>query len=180
VAESNRLKLRQQLVDDYDGLIKNLSRRLGSTDVAYEALHETFVRLGNVADATEIRHPADYIFRTAINVAKNSRKAQSYRVSASEIDELIGVSDEAPTPAQVAESRSDFEAFERALMKLPERPRQVLRMMSFEGKTAQETADFLGVSVRTVAADYQLALAECAKGVDRPLIARLGGPRRQI
>jgi RNA polymerase sigma-70 factor, ECF subfamily len=180
VAESNRLKLRQQLVDDYDGLIKSLARRLGSTDVAYEALHETFVRLGNGADATEIRQPADYIFRTAINVAKNRRKAQSYRASDAEIDELFDISDEAPSPAQVVEERSDFEAFERALMKLPERPRQVLRMMSFEGKTAQETADLLGVSVRTIAADYQLALSECAKSVGRPLIVRLGGPRRQV
>ncbi len=103
MAESNRLKLRQQLVDDYDGLVKNLARRLGRPTSRTKRLHETFVRLGNVADAAEIRQPADYIFRTAINVAKNTRKAQSYRVSASEIDELIGVSDEAPTPAQVVE-----------------------------------------------------------------------------
>lgn len=180
MADSNRLKLRRQLVENYDALVRHLTRRLGSSDVAYEALHETFVRLDGVAEATEVHRPASYIFRTAINVAKNHRKAQSYRVPASEIDALIEVSDDTPDPARIAEARSDFEAFERALMQLPERPRTVLRMMSLEGKTAQETADHLGVSVRTVAADYRQALEHCAKSVDRPIVARLGGPRLRV
>lgn len=180
MAETNRLKLRRQLVENYDDLVRHLTRRLGSSDYAYETLHETFVRLDGVGDATEVTRPADYIFRTAINIAKNRRKAQSYRVPASEIDAMLEVRDEAPSPAQIAEERSDFEAFERALKELPERPRQVLRMMSLEGKTAQETADCLGVSVRTIAVDYQLALRHCANGVDRPLVARLGGPRRRV
>jgi RNA polymerase sigma-70 factor (ECF subfamily) len=121
------------------------------------------VRLDSVADGTEVRSPTDYIFRTAINLAKNHRKAQSYRVPASEIDGLIEVSDETPSPAQIAEARSDFEAFERALMQLPERCRHVVRMISLEGRTAQETADRLGISVRTVTSDYQQALQHCVK-----------------
>lgn len=177
MAETNRLKLRRQLAANYESLIKHLTRRLGSSEFAHEALHETFVRLDGVTDATEVRSPADYIFRTAINVAKNHRKAQSYRVPASEIDGLIEVSDETPNPAQIAEARSDFEAFERALMQLPERCRHVVRMISFEGKTAQETADDLGISVRTVANDYQQALEYCAKSINRPLVSRLGRPR---
>ncbi len=180
MTETNRLKLRQQLAENYDNLIKHLTRRLGSSEFAYEALHETFVRLDGVAETTEVRSPADYIFRTAINIAKDRRKAQRYRVPASEIDALIEVTDETPSPAQIAEARSDFEAFERALMQLPERPRHVMRMMSLEGKTAQETAACLDVSARTVAADYQLALQHCAKSIGRPLVARLGGPRSRV
>jgi RNA polymerase sigma-70 factor (ECF subfamily) len=180
VADTNRLKLRQQLVGNYDNLIKHLTRRLGSSEFAYEALHETFVRLEGVPETTEVRSPADYIFRTAINIAKNRRKALSYRVSATEIEALIDVSDEAPDPARTAEARSDFKAFERALLELPERQRHVLRMMSLEGKTAQETADHLQVSARTVAADYQHALQYCAKSLSRPLLVRLGGPRPRV
>jgi RNA polymerase sigma-70 factor (ECF subfamily) len=180
VADTNRLKLRQQLVGNYDNLIKHLTRRLGSSEFAYEALHETFVRLDGVPETTEVRSPADYIFRTAINIAKNRRKALSYRVSATEIEALIDVSDETPDPARIAEARSDFKAFERALLELPERQRHVLRLMSLEGKTAQETADHLKVSVRTVAADYQQALRHCANSLSRPLLTRLGGPRPRV
>lgn len=177
MAESNPVKLRRQLVENYDTLVKHLTGQLGSSEFAYEVLHETFVRLDRVPDSTHVERPADYVFRTAINVAKNLRKARSYRVPASEISALLEVTDDTPSPAQIAEERSDFEAFERALRELPERPRHVLRMMSFEGKTAEQTAEALGVSVRTVASDYQRALQHCAKGVDRPVIARLGGPR---
>jgi RNA polymerase sigma-70 factor (ECF subfamily) len=180
VQDSNPQKLRQQLIDNYDKLVRRLTRRLGSSDFAYEALHETFVRLQGVPDSTQVRSPADYIFQTAINVAKNRRKALSYRVPAAEIDALIDVSDESPDPARTVEARSDFEAFERALMELPERPRHVMRLMSLEGKTARETADQLKVSVRTVAADYQLALQHCAESLGRPLVVGLGGPRPRV
>jgi len=180
VADTNRLKLRRQLVENYDSLIKHLTRRLGSSDFAYEALHETFVRLDGVPETTEVRSPADYVFRTAVNIAKNRKKAQNYRLSPSEVEALIDVTDEAPDPARAAEARSDLQAFERALLQLPERSRRVLRLMSLEGKTAQETAEILQVSVRTVAADYQQGLQHCANSLHRPLLARLGGPRPRV
>jgi RNA polymerase sigma-70 factor (ECF subfamily) len=75
------------------------------------------------------------------------------------------------------EARSDIEAFERAMAKLPNRACNVMRLMSLEGKTIQETAEFLGVSVRTVAADLQMAMKHCAASLDRTLVPRLGGPR---
>jgi RNA polymerase sigma-70 factor, ECF subfamily len=177
VAESNSVKLRRQLAENYDSLIKHLSRRLGSSDFAYEALHETFVRLERVPDAVEVLSPPDYIFRAAVNVAKNRRKAGGYRVSPAEIDAEFKVADEMPTPAQVVEDRSDLEAFEQALKGLPERPRTVLHMIAVEGKSAQETAEELGISVRTLTTDYRLALAHCAKIIGRPLVSRIGRPR---
>ncbi len=177
MAESNPVKLRRQLVENYDSLIRHLSRRLGSSEFAYEALHEAFVRLERVPDSTEVQQPADYIFRAAINIAKNRRKAGSYRLPAAEIDAELSVPDEAPSPAQIAEAKSDFEAFEKAFMELPERCRVVVRMISLDGKGAQETADHLGISVRTLSNDYRQALEHCAKSMGRPLVSRLGRPR---
>jgi RNA polymerase sigma-70 factor, ECF subfamily len=179
VAESDRARLREQIVDSYDGLIRQLTRRLGSSETAYDALHEAFLRLERMPDASQVRSPADYIFRAAINIAKNFRKAQSYRVSASDIDAVLDVRDDAPDPARIVEARSDIEAFKRALDKLPERPREVLRRMSLEGKTAQEVAEQLQVSVRTVEADLKQALQHCAHSLRRPLSPRRGGPRSQ-
>jgi RNA polymerase sigma-70 factor (ECF subfamily) len=180
VAESDRRRLREQIVEGYDGLIRQLTRRLGSLDFAYEALHDTFVQLERVPDGTQVRKPADYIFRTAINIAKNRRKAQNYRVSAAEIDALLDVRDETPDPARIAEARSDVEAFKKALAELPERPREVLRQMAIEGRTAQDVAEQLKVSVRTVEADLAQALKHCAGSLGRPLYRRLGGPRPRM
>lgn len=177
MTESNPVKLRRHLAENYDSLIKHLSRRLGSTDFAYEALHETFVRLDNVPDTTEVQSPPHYLFRAAVNVAKNRHKAGSYRVSPAEIDAEFKIADTAPTPAQIAEERSDFEAFERALRELPERQRRVLQLVALDGKSAQEAAAQLGITVRTLTSDYTQALEHCATSIGRPVVRRIGRPR---
>lgn len=177
MAESDRRRLREQIAESYDGLIRQLTRKLGSLDFAYEALHETFVRLERVPDSTQVRKPAGYIFRTAINIAKNRRKAQSYRVTAVEVDAILNIRDDAPDPARIVEARSDIDAFRKALAELPERPREVLRRMSIEGRTAHEVAEQLQVSIRTVEADLAHALKHCARSLQRPLLRRFGGPR---
>jgi RNA polymerase sigma-70 factor (ECF subfamily) len=177
VADINRARLRGQLVENYANLVKKLTRRLGSSDFAYEALHETFLRLDRVAEAVPVRSPADYIFRIAINIAKDRRKAQSRNVSAAEIDALLDICDDGPDPARVAEARSEIEAFKRALEGLPERPRDVLRSVAVEGQSAQQVAERIGVSVRTVESDLKSALSHCADRLDYKMIRRLGGPR---
>jgi RNA polymerase sigma-70 factor (ECF subfamily) len=171
------MRLRSQLVQNYDDLVRQLTRRFGSSDAAYETLHETFLRLDRVADAAAIRSPADYVFRTAINVAKDKQKAENYRVSASEIDVLLDICDETPDPARIVEARLEIEAFKLALAQLPERAREVLRSISIDGNPPHEVATRLNVSVRTVESDLKLALRHCADGLDRPLTRRLGGPR---
>ena len=177
MTDINRIRPQGQLVENYDGLIKKLTRRLGSSDFAHDALHETFLRLDRVTDAVPVRSPTDYIFRTAINIAKDRQKAQNYRVSSSEIDELLDVCDEGPDPERVVEARSEIEAFKRALAELPPRPREVLRSISIEGQSPQEVAARLKVSIRTVESDLRLALGHCADSLEYTLRRRLGGPR---
>ncbi len=177
MSDINRSRLRGQLVENYGSLIKQLTRRLGSVDFAYEALHETFLRLDRVLDATPVRSPVDYIFRTAINVAKDRQKSQKYRVSAGEIDVLLDIADEAPDPSRIVEGRLEIEAFKRALAELPARPREVIQSILVEGKSPHEVAIRLGVSLRTVESDLREALRHCAGGLDRKLVSRSGGPR---
>ncbi|MHC2464873.1 RNA polymerase sigma factor [Bradyrhizobium embrapense] len=177
MADTNQARLRDQLVQNYDGLIARLTRRLGSSDFAYEALHETFLRLDRVTDAVPVRSPADYLFRIAINVAKDRRKAQTYRLGVSEADALLDVCDEQPDAARVVEARSEIAAFKYALAGLPDRPRQVLEGISIEGVTPQEVAARLQISLRTVENDLRLALRHCATVLGRTVVRRLGGPR---
>lgn len=177
VSGVNRSRLRGQLIENYGALVKQLTRRLGSVDNAYEALHETFLRLDRVSDATPVRSPTDYIFRAAINVAKDRQKSQNYRVSAGEVDALLNISDEAPDPARIVEARQEIELFKRALSELSARPREVLSSIVLEGKSPQDVAARLHVSLRTVESDLREALRHCAKGLGRKVVARLGGPR---
>jgi RNA polymerase sigma-70 factor, ECF subfamily len=177
VSDANQVRLRGQLVENYEGLVRKLTRRLGSSDLAYEALHEAFLRLERVTDAVQVRSPADYIFRMAINIAKDHQKAQNIRVSAAEIDALLDICGDDPDPARIAEARSEVEALKRALAELPARPREVLHSIAVEGQSAQQAAARLGVSLRTVEGDLKLAVSHCADRLDYKLVRRLGGPR---
>lgn len=176
MADTNQARLRDQLVENYDGLVARLTRRLGSSDFAHEALHETFLRLDRVTDTVLVRSPADYLFRIAINVAKDRHRAQAHRISVPEVDALLGICDEQPDAAQVVEARSEIAAFKRALAELPERSRRVLEGISIEGATAHDVAARLQVSLRTVENDLSLALRHCATALGRTLVRRLGGP----
>ncbi|MEJ0052098.1 MAG: RNA polymerase sigma factor [Methylovirgula sp.] len=176
-SKSNRSRLLAQLIEDYEDLVRQLTWRLGSQDFAYEALHETFLRIDRVVDTPPIRSPKDFIFRVAVNVAKDRRKAQKYRVSPSEIDTLLEVRDESPDPAQIAESRSEIEALKRALLTLPPRQREIMHFISIEGLPPKDVAKRLGVSLRTVETDFKRALKYCAESLGRDLVQRLGGPR---
>lgn len=177
MADTNQARLRDQLVENYEGLIARLTRRLGSADFAHEALHETFLRLDRVTDAVPVRSPADYLFRIAINVAKDRQRARTYRISVTEVDALLDVCDDQPDAARVVEARSEIAAFKCALAELPDRPRRVLEGISIEGATAQDVAARLQVSLRTVENDLSLALRHCATALGRRMVRRPGGPR---
>jgi RNA polymerase sigma-70 factor (ECF subfamily) len=180
VIETNRTRLCSQLVQSYDELVKQLTRRLGSSDFAHEALHEAFLRLDRVSDATPVRSPKDYIFCTAVNIAKDHKKAGQRRLIAAVVDDLLDICDESPDPARIAEARSEIEAFKRAMEELPARRREVLRSIAIEGRTTQEVAFSLQVTTRTVEADLKQALTHCADSLSRKPVTRLGGPRPRV
>jgi RNA polymerase sigma factor (sigma-70 family) len=176
VTDSDRPRLRDLLVADYDHFFKRLTLRLRSQDAAVEALHETFLRLDRMNDPV-VQRPKEYIFRAAINIAKNLRKAESYRAGASEVAAIFDVPDAAPNSARIVEARSDIEALKRALAELPARRREVLSAISIEGASPREVAARLQVSLRTVEIDLRQALQHCADRLSYKMPRRTGGPR---
>ncbi len=178
MSASNRSILQAVLATDYDGLVRRLTRKFGCADFASETLHETFARLDGVPDGTVVQSPKDYLFRTAINVGKNRRRAERLRASAAEVDAMLDVADDAPSPVQVVESQSDMDALLLTLAELPLRVRQTFEAALFENQPYPQIADELGVSLRTVEQDVQQAIEHCARRLGRGIIRRVSGPRR--
>jgi RNA polymerase sigma-70 factor (ECF subfamily) len=179
VSASNRSILQAMLAADYDGLIRRLTRRFGCSDFASDTLHETFTRLDGVSDKTLVQSPKDYLFRTAINVGKNRRRAERLRASAAEIDAILDVADETPDPAQTIEARSEMDALLHALDELPSRTRRAFEAALFDNKPYSEIAETLGVSLRTVERDIQRAIELCASRIGKAPMARSGNtPQR--
>lgn len=178
VKKANPLRLCDVLVADYDRFSKRLTHRLRSRDTAVEALHEAFLRLHGFDESARIQSPEAYIFRAAVNIAKNHQKAESYRAGSFESESVYEVLDEAPGPARIVEGRLQFEALKRAMAALPARRREVLIAVVIDGIPARAVAARLRVSLRTVESDLKQALEHCADHLDHKLMRRPGAPAR--
>jgi RNA polymerase sigma-70 factor, ECF subfamily len=158
VSETDRAALRQLLVVNYDSLSQRLSRRLGSSETAREALHDAYLRLENAAEIRDVRSPQDYLFRIALNLAADRRRAEARRLTVGEIDSLLDIADEAPDPSRVVESRSELLALERAMAQLPERRRMIFKAVLLDNIPRQELAKQFGITQRSVDLEVKRAL----------------------
>jgi RNA polymerase sigma-70 factor, ECF subfamily len=174
VSGTNSSSLRAALSADYEALAKRLTRSLGSADVAREALHETFLRMDRVSDTVPVRSPADYIFRTAINVAKDRRKSDSRLLSASEIAAIVDIPDDGPNAFEIVADRLEFDEFGKALSELSERRRQVFIAAHIEQIPHDEIAKRFGINARTVAFDLQHAMEHLSLRLGRKVFRRFG------
>lgn len=180
MSDSNSKSLRETLAADYEGLTKRLTRCLGSSDFAREALHETFLRVGRVSEAASVRSPLDYLFRTAINVAKDRRRSDSRLLSAAEIAAFIDIPDDGPDPLRVLEWRIELEQFKKALAELPDRRRDVFVAAHVEHLPHGEIAKRFGVNIRTIEFDLQYAMEHLCRRLGRNAIRRFGPRARPL
>lgn len=174
MSDRNSKSLRDALAADYQGLAKRLTRCLGSSDVAHETLHETFLKVDRVSDAVEIRSPLDYLFRIALNVAKDRNKRDRHLLSSGEIAAIMDVVDEQPDPALVAESRFEIAEFQKALSELPQRRREVFIAAHIEHIPHRDIAHRFGINIRTVEFDIQHAMEYLSARLGRRVIRRYG------
>jgi len=151
--------LRSLLVQRYNDLKRQLTRRLGNAELAGEALQDTWLRLQSQDErGTFVASPYSYLLRMAVNAAVDAQRAQTRMLSVEEIESLVELPDPAPGPAQAAEDRAQVQALARAIERMPERCRQVLILVRWDGLPQAEVARRLGMAVRAV--EYELKKAQ--------------------
>jgi RNA polymerase sigma-70 factor (ECF subfamily) len=170
--------LRAVLLADFNDFEGRLTRRLGSADLACDVLQETYLRLEGIREIGPVRSPKGYLFRIALNIANDRRRAESRRLTVDEVDRLLDIPDDRPDAARVMEDRSEVEMLRRAIAELPERRRKVLVLARVEGVPNREIAERLGVTVRTVEIDLKQAVEHCAERLKRRLPDKFGFHRR--
>ena len=111
---------------------------LHNVSEAEDIVQETFVKLFNTNKSFQSdEHCKAWLIRVAINLSKNLLKSFRY-THTEELDEAI------PT-----ESKEESELAE-ALSALPPKYRAVIHLYYYEGYSAKEIAEILGISVTTV------------------------------
>ncbi|WP_313624333.1 RNA polymerase sigma factor [Achromobacter sp.] len=150
-------------LERYNDFRGQLKRRLGSEDLAHDAMQETYLKVSDLPPSSSIQQPAAYLFRVALNIAEDQRRRDSRLLTGVEISELINMTDEAADPARIAQGRSQIDAFRRALRGLPERTQQMLLAARVHELPHAEIARRYGVSERIVSKELKRALDHCAR-----------------
>jgi RNA polymerase sigma-70 factor (ECF subfamily) len=159
--------LLEVLVAGYDDFKRRLAIRLGSTELAADALQDTFLRLQSATIGESVQSPRAYVLRTALNIAINRLVAERRRATVADIEALIEIADDAPGPSRIAEGRSELAELTRALHELPQRRRDILVAVTMNDTPIPALAKRFGVTVRTIQIELKQALIFCAHRVDR-------------
>lgn len=158
-----RAELSDRFVELYPALRSQLRWRLGSQELADEALHETWLRLSAGGDLGVIQNAKSYLARMAMNIAIDRRRAGAKLASALEIEAALAAPDPAPGPEQATAARLELTTLEAALATLPARRRAILFAARIEGKSCRLIAEEMRLSTRTVEMELRHALDHCAE-----------------
>jgi RNA polymerase sigma-70 factor (ECF subfamily) len=164
---TTRADLKSSLVARYAHLRDRLSARLGSQDLAGEALHETWLKLSEVRDDTPVADPDAYLYRAAINMASTLTAKRRRVLGDHDIEDILKVADDAPDAERIVIARSELAYVWKVLGELTARQRHIF-IESFMGTmTHAELADHHGVSVRMIQIDLRGAILHCARHTKR-------------
>jgi RNA polymerase sigma-70 factor (ECF subfamily) len=157
VNEAAEKDLIQLLLDEYDDLLRRLTRGLGSRDLASEALQETYLRLER-GGLGEVRKPRSYLLRMAFNIAKNRQRTENHYVPAGGAEAFEDAVDDSPDPARAAEAQSELRALQVALAQLSPTRRAIFEAAYIRDESLPSIADRHGISLRTVHRELARAL----------------------
>lgn len=162
LSEPRWAALQTLFLASFDDLARRLTRRLRSADLAEEAMQETFLRLRRGGELAELERPKDFLFRIALNIARDRHRNETRRLTRAEALEAVDLIDETPTPDQVAEARSDMAAMTRALDELPPRRRAMFIAAWVDEEPREAIAARHGISLSTLKTELRMAREHCA------------------
>jgi RNA polymerase sigma-70 factor (ECF subfamily) len=168
------MKLRDLLVRDYLKLRNRLVRRVGSADLATEILHETYLRLGAVDTLGVARNPDAYLYRTALNVAADSRKDDRRWVDKTAIEAARRRDDYELDPEEIFRARQEWRSLLVALDELPARRRAIFLASRLDELPHREIAEKFGVSIDTVDRELKQAFEFFAQRLGKTRPAKRG------
>ncbi|WP_454632617.1 RNA polymerase sigma factor [Bradyrhizobium cenepequi] len=158
--------LRQLLVLRYEDLKRRLTRRVGSSDVAAEALHETWIRLGQIDAIAPVHRPESYLYRIAFNVAVDRHRADVRWSAKASLEALLRSDDDQLDPEHIVLMQSEMAALERVLRELPERRRAIFIAALIDELPYREIANRFGISLRSVEREMGLAFDHCGRRIE--------------
>lgn len=156
------------LVERYQRPLYNIAYRvLGNAEDAADVTQDVFLKLSERLDAYDARlRFFSWIYRVALNVALNARRARSRDEALEDADGLAG--DERLDPAWSAHEAELSARVQRALSTLRPADRAVVSLRHFAELSYREIAEVLEIDEKTVKSRLHEARARL-----RPLLVEL-------
>ncbi len=131
-----------------------LTRRYGA-DAADDIAQDTWLRVHRYVPPAPIRRPKSMLMRIALNLASNRRRKAARAILTDPHDlSLAGQS--------AAGDQDTALIFSEMLLALPPKLRDVFYLTHVEGRTYEEIAALLGISLGGVEKRMRQAVAQCA------------------
>jgi len=167
-----RARLLDELYRQYARpLLKFISRQNIGHEEAREIVQETYCRLQQVPQVETLESPRGYLFRTAINLARDSKRQRrrQYHVrygTEGGVPEVADVPSEAPTAYQVLKAEQELAIIRHAIAELSPTCRQVFILHRFGNATYAQIAERLGLSVSMIEKHVSQALMHLKTRLD--------------
>lgn len=152
-------------------LLRFIGRQNINHEEAREIVQETYCRLHQVPQVETLESPRGYLFRTAINLARDSKRQRRREFQVAEAGEpgapeLADVASEAPTAYQVLKGEQELAIIRQAITELSPTCRQVFILHRFGNATYSQIAERLGLSVSMIEKHVSQALAHLKTRLD--------------
>jgi len=152
-------------------LVNYASGIVGDRSHAEDVVQEAYLRFSAAAAGARqderIAHPVGYLYRIVRNLALDwSRRASLEPRPSAEAGDMALILHDTPSSEEVLLYRDELRVVTDALAELPERTRIAFNMVRLEGRTLQQVADHLGVSVVRVHQLVREAVLHGAKRLD--------------
>jgi len=180
MTDSNPNSLRQVFLLGYDDLKARLTHRLGSAELASDALQDAWLSLENVTLIGPVHRPWPYVLRIAYNIALKRLRREREMVTLDDARAALSLVDDTPNADRVVGARLELAQLRQAVAELTLRQRQILFASRLDGVSLQELADRHGISQRMVERELKRAVLHCAERLDRKIIQRFGPRPREV
>lgn len=152
---------------EYATLLRRLSAHLRSPEAAAEALHDVYVKLRAEPSIGDLHSPRSYLYRMAINLAKN-RSRSDWRTVNMDDAALFEIPDGAPDQEAAALATDEMSRALRALHALPARRQAIFLAKWRDEKSQGEIAAEFGLHKRSVQKELARAETYLRKILHRP------------
>ena len=141
-----------------DGLIRSIMKMSVQQVDVDDILQEAYLRAFNANEKTHIKSPQDYPFVVSRNLVIKALSRQSNEIATEIDDQLLGA-DNGSTEMDL-HYQIKFQAFNEALLTLPEKNRRAILLRKFYNLSHREIAKKMGVSVSSVENIFRLVLTD--------------------